>query len=241
MMNSMGAMHAYLKTAGFGPEEEGKSKGHQPFITISREVGAGGHTLAQAILERMGHCTDPALQGWQYFDNDICKMVANDPGLNVPLDQLLDEQVRDAMEHYLRAHFSNIPPQDIIHRKVFRVVRQLAHVGKAVIVGRGGIFLTKAMPLGVHVKIIGSRQLRLHRYAEWKGMGDHEIERDFDNQEKMRMRFMKKYFHTDGSEVLPYDVIFNTDSLSFTEMAEFTVELIRERYHLHMKQRTVVA
>ena len=66
--------------------------GELPFITISRQAGARGRTLARAILaEFEKHAKEPRLQGWNSFDEELCQLIVSDPKLNVSLSELITE------------------------------------------------------------------------------------------------------------------------------------------------------
>jgi hypothetical protein len=51
------------------PAEVAVQPAIRPFVTISRQAGAGGHSLAGAMLERFSAQADKELFGdWQVFD-----------------------------------------------------------------------------------------------------------------------------------------------------------------------------
>jgi len=94
-MTDISKLHTYLKTMAY---EQDLNKpvdlqgGHNPFITISRETGAGGHSLAAALLKLMAKHGTKSLSGWHVLDQEICEKVAAEPGLKVSLHRLLSEE-----------------------------------------------------------------------------------------------------------------------------------------------------
>ena len=66
------------------------TKGLYPFVTISRQTGAGGNRLAKAIVKEMEQLpNDPLFQGWQILDREICERLVADPELKVSMESLL--------------------------------------------------------------------------------------------------------------------------------------------------------
>src|SRR5438067_401841 len=122
-----------------------------PFVTISRQTGAGGHALAEAILKVMkAHDDEPLFRGWQILDQEICSKVLEDPQLKTSMESLLTERYRGEIEENLSQMVTGNSPQFEVYRKIAQIVRSFAAVGKVVIVGRAGCMLTREFPLGVH-------------------------------------------------------------------------------------------
>ena len=49
-----------------------------PFVTISREAGAGGHTLARDILRKLEIVQPGAFsEEWEVFDHKLCAMICS--------------------------------------------------------------------------------------------------------------------------------------------------------------------
>ena len=64
-----------------------------PFVTISREAGAGGHTLAYVLLTDFAGDHDQDLfGGWHVFDRELCEVIVQDHRFQNSLDALLAER-----------------------------------------------------------------------------------------------------------------------------------------------------
>ena len=161
-MDPIENINRYLKiSARTTPDEP--PRGELPFITISRECGAGGHTLAQAIIEAFeARKGDHLFEGWKVFDRELCELVASDKDLNVGLRSLLDESTLNAVEDMVSMMFGKSPQRDV-QTKVAETIRELAVVGKAIIVGRGGECVTRDLPCGVHFRLVAPLSIRVQR------------------------------------------------------------------------------
>src|SRR4051812_763915 len=80
------------------PYCEGAEGSDAPFITISRQAGAGGHALAHAILREMiARRGDPLWDDWSIFDASFCGEVFQRLRPRVPLTSLLNEDYRSPL------------------------------------------------------------------------------------------------------------------------------------------------
>lgn len=203
--------------------------GERAFVTVSRQAGAGGRTLAAALLEEFGRRGAPVLSGWQWADRDVCESLAADPRLNVSLSTLLDEHYRGRLEDYLAQVLSGAAPQLKLFRALFATMRSLAAVGNVILLGRAGVCATRGMPGGVHVRLVGSRGARVERSARRFGWDQAKAERWVDEQDRSRAALVKEYFGHDVADPLLYDLVVNTDSVTAAAAAACVADLVLSR------------
>ena len=142
----------FLHGHAYAPDKS-KPARYQPFVTISRQAGAGGHTLARTLLERFAEQEDKELfADWEMFDQKLVAMVADDPDLRVSVESLLGEHYHRVADDFFRQIFTATTHQDIVMDRMFRLVRILAEVGKAIIVGRAGSEVTRGLGPAVSVR-----------------------------------------------------------------------------------------
>src|ERR1700688_4460009 len=126
----------YFKTAAAAAASLDHPRPRAPFVTISREAGAGAHAVAEALLARISREKDPIFSGWQIFDRSLCEQVAADPELHVSLESLLNEDFHSGLDDYLRNVLANLSSQARIDHHMFRTVRSICSLGRAVVIGR---------------------------------------------------------------------------------------------------------
>lgn len=203
--------------------------GERAFVTISRQAGAGGRTMADALLAEFARRGTPALAGWQWADREVCESLAADPRLNVSLRALLDERYRGRLEDYLAQVIGGAAPQVKVHHALFATMRSLAAVGKVVLVGRAGVCATRQMPGGVHVRLVAGRDSRIKRVAARFGFDEAKARRWVDEQDLARAALAKDYFAADLNDPLLFDATFNTDVVSPAAAAGMVADLVLAR------------
>ncbi len=201
----------------------------QPFITISRQAGAGGSTLASVILKRMAQRREELFDDWRLFDRELCATIAGDPKLSVRLDTLVREVYRSDLADYLAQFVAEESPQAAVIKKVFQAVWNAAAAGRAVIVGRAASDLTRRLPLGVHVRLVAPTGARIARMMRRYGFARDQAEREMTNEDRSRASMLKTYFRSDIDDPLLYDAVWNTDRVPFDDIADAVLALVKAR------------
>lgn len=230
-MSPVNPVERFIHGHAYGPRGEGEGiPTIRPFVTISRQAGAGGHSLANVLIDRFQQEKDKELFGdWEMFDQKLVAMVADDRDLRVSVEALLSEEYRRASDDFFRQLFTATTHQDIVMDRVFRLVRVLAEVGKAVIVGRAGSEVTRGLGPSVSVRLIAPREVRLAQMMEVHDVDERKAAELTDKSDSGRARLLKRHFRVDIDDPLLYDAVWNTGTSSFDAIAESIVALLKER------------
>ena len=206
------------------------AKGRFPFVTISRETGAGGHNLASKIVELMVNEKDnPLFEGWQVCDQEICHRIAQDPKLNVSLESLLISEYRSPAEDLISQFITGESAQEKVFKKMFRVIRDLALFGKTVIVGRGATCLTRDLPYGIHVRLVASLPSRIALMMDSHGKDEKWAHETIQREDKAKASLVKTFFVRDIRDPLLYDCVWNTDRVAIDHIARVIIEMIKQK------------
>jgi len=201
-----------------------------PFITISRQAGAGGHSLAAAILEAFAAQDDRDLfGGWKVFDQRLCEIVAEDPRYASSLDTMQEEEYRSRTDEFFRQLLGTQLHQDVVMNRVFRVVRALASFGKAIIVGRGGSQVTKGMPYRVALRLVAPEDHRIHRLMELNDLDERSARDLMKRRDSHRARLLKTNFQIDVGDPTNYDATWNTAAVPYDQIAAAVAVLVQQR------------
>jgi cytidylate kinase len=203
-----------------------------PFVTISRESGAGGHTLAREILRQLEHSTDEEwARGWEVFDYRLCLLLAQDPELNAPLDSLLREEYQSSFQQTLFDILTGHDEQMKLHKRIFEVIRILGMIGRVVIVGRAGNLVTRDLHGGVHLRLVAPLPLRVKQMMELMDADEETARREMEKQDHERAEMVRDYFNRDIANPLDFDCVWNMGGINHTFVAATTVRLLTEKSH----------
>lgn len=201
-----------------------------PFVTISRQAGAGGHLLSYVILtEFLKHRDNPLFEGWHVFDRELCELVARDPLLQQDMEVLIDEKCRSQFNDFVESLYTGHSEQHDLYRTTFKVVRMLALIGKVIIVGRGGSLITSDLPQGIHVRLVAPEPHRVIWMMKRFKMHKDDAREAVLKQDKDRQKLIKLFFNRDIQDPLLYDMVWNTGRVGLDVVTRATIDMIKKR------------
>jgi cytidylate kinase len=90
-------------------------------------------------------------------------------------------------------------------------------MGRVILVGRGSANITNKIAGGVHVRLIGSFKRRKEYTKAYFKCNDTEAEGIIHNEDKGRGEYLKQNFGQDIDDPLFYDLVINTDLVSYDQ------------------------
>ncbi|MCB0695617.1 MAG: cytidylate kinase-like family protein [Saprospiraceae bacterium] len=200
----------------------------QPFLTISRQAGAGGHTVGREVIRQLEDRfpKDPLTHGWEVFDQKLCVMILQNTSVNVSFESLIKEEYKSEAKQFVSDLLEGKATQYSTYKKTFHVIRLLCQIGKVVIVGRGGAHLTRDLPNGVHVRLVANTNERIERMTKMFDITTREATKQAKEQDKNRARLVHDFFNQDIDDPLQYDAMYNTSTLNVDQIAHSILELV---------------
>ena len=213
--------------------EEGRSEGDihsglYPFVTISREHGAGGRALASALMEAMQRHPSNLFQGWRIFDREMCEGLIHDEAFKETFDAVFSERCHTEVEALVRTLLGARSSQPAAFSLMFQAIRKIATCGKVIIVGRSGCCVTASLPLGVHVRLVAPEEYRIQK-AGLKDLGENEALRELRRRDRDRERLMQTYFRRDIADLTMYDAVWNTSRVPMDVISRSVMGLVESR------------
>ncbi len=97
---------------------------------------------------------------------------------------------------------------------VRQVIEEYAQLGDVIIVGRGGQIVLQDHSHALHVRVQAAKALRVHRLCERLGLDEKEAERQVNQSDKERARYMQHFYNVDWNDPALYHLVINTGKLS---------------------------
>ncbi len=188
----------------------------RPIITVSRQSGSGGTALAGRISERLG---------FQLFDREVIDVVSSETGVQRELLEALDERTRSGVEQWVAGVLhSRIMSGEDFARSLGKILVSIAHVGSAVVVGRGANFLLADQP-GFHVRFVAGLGWRVEETRRRHGLSRAEAEIHVLRADHDRAEFIHRYLHHDIDDPTAYHVVLNLELVGPDAALETVVKL----------------
>jgi len=195
-------------------------------ITISRQSGSGGHSVAERLVSILrARDPEPACP-WTVFDRELVKKVLEDHHLPSQLEKFMPEdkisEISDTMDELFGLH----PPSSTLVHKTALTILHLAELGKVIIIGRGATVITSKLDYVFHVRLVGSLERRVRNMEKLNGINHHEALELVCREDLGRKRYLKKYFNKDIDDPLLYHLVINTDLVSYEEAAGLIADAV---------------
>lgn len=181
-------------------------------LTISRQFGAGGKTLAQLVSKSLDY---------QLADEEIIEKLAESAQTSPDgirrfeaEDEAHQQQAREgaAPKHFIERIFDTKRKYMDGQRYVEllrEIIPQIARRGNLVILGRGAQFILKDFGGDYHVLLVADEADRIRFIQEHYGLDAHEARQAVINKGKRRQKLMKLFTREDFDQPLHYDLVLN--------------------------------
>lgn len=203
-----------------------------PVITISREFGCPGRKIAQGLAE--GLTRKMYVKGkdieWRYITKEIMSESAKELELHPSKIQYVFEyEQKSLIDDIISAQSTKYYKSDRkIRNTIARVVRNMGYEGNVVIVGRGGVAITRDIPKSLHIHLEAPLEWRVLRTAEKFNMDLDQAEKYALDIDKKRKQF-RDYFEGKNTDYTRFDLSLNCMTLAVGEIVGIIVRAAEVR------------
>jgi len=106
------------------------------------------------------------------------------------------------------------------------VIKELAKIQAVVIRGRGSQFILKDYPGAIHLLVVAPLELRVKRVMESLKLDEGNAKKEIERFDSSRREFTKRYFHAELEDPVYYDLVINTEYLSFDDATSIAINAL---------------
>ena len=187
-----------------------------PWITVSRQLGAGGSALAKDLAERLG---------WQTFNHEIIRLIAAETDSREQILKRLDERSWNQFRDYFTQMLIGSPGRSGFVLEMTRVMWGLAREGKAVLLGRGANWFLDPR-YGLRLRVIAPKEYREANLVEKWGVEAQDARRMIRESDAEKAAFIRQTFDREIDDPLGYDMVLNLGTLDRETALEITVDAL---------------
>ncbi len=225
-----GYMHLVERRMLFHKEMEKLIRKHEAvelphpfhFITISREIGALGGSVASALARRLQ---------WKVYDKEIVDYIAKHnhvlSGLVNQLDEKTQGHIQDSIERLLLTFHGQGFSNDVYHISLIQALAALAGQGHCIILGHGGAYALQDRS-GLHVRITASYPVRIRRLSQRWDLSTEKAEKLVQKTDRERLEFIQHHFMADPNEAQFFHLVINTDRLGVNYVVSAILGIIQQ-------------
>jgi hypothetical protein len=201
-----------------------------PCITISRQTGTRADIIGHKLVDILNSYSDDDRPEWTYFDKNLIEKVIEDHHLPAILSNFMDEDKVHNLKNMVNEILGNPSGQTFV-RQMSETILQIARLGKAVIIGRGGNIITSRLRNVFNVRLVAPIELRAKQAMEaYEFKSYHNAVEFIKKEDASRKNYLKTYFLKDIEDPLQYHLVINTSVLDYDETADLIANSVMRKF-----------
>lgn len=168
-------------------------------ITISREFGSEGDTIAQQVAQSLNyHFVD------QKFIGDILGQYGYVE---------FDKEFTTLPTFWERFDAQREKQRDLMAQMLNQVIEAVAHHGNVVLLGRVGFEVLGKYTDVLHVRLQAPFSVRVGRIMTQQGLSLEEAESAVKQSDKVRVAFVEEFYKVPWGSIHAFDMVINTGKI----------------------------
>ena len=208
----------------------------EPFIiTLSREVGSGGHTVGSILAEKLNV---------RYCDKQLLESLEKQFNLTSSGIEKLKGEKKNWLADFVKrvspmpsARILGLDPKytqefafdvttDDIYKAEVEILRGFADMGSCVIAGRSGFFVFKDHPNTLNVFITASMPHRIERIMRKQGLSEDSAKAVIQGIDQGRDNYIQRYAGVSRFDARNYDIVLKADGHTEEQLADIILSYI---------------
>lgn len=194
-------------------------------ITVSRQFGSGGRSIAKAVAEKLGYA---------YYDSELVDEVAKKTGLHpsyiadageyAPGKSILSYAFSSSSTHFSG---SQLNANDYLWKTQCSIIMELAEKGNCVIVGRCADYILRDRDDCLNVFIYANTEYRVDRIVRLYGETDKAPEKRLEEKDSKRKVNYKYYTGRNWGSVENYHISLDSSVITPEKCVEIITDLAK--------------
>ena len=188
-------------------------------VTITREFGSGGRTIAKKLAEELGY---------DYYDYELVQKIAQESGFAEGFIEEFGEEVSTGgFFSFFGNNWGALNINDQLYFAEKKVILELAEKGNCIIVGRCADYILKDRKDTLNVFIYADMEWKKDRIVNLYGETDVDIEKRILEKDKRRKAYYKYYTDRKWNRAANYHISLESSELGIDTCVEILKSIVK--------------
>ena len=188
-------------------------------VTITREFGSGGRTIAKKLAEELGY---------DYYDYELVQKIAQESGFAEGFIEEFGEEVSTCgFFSFFGNNWGELNINDQLYFAERKVILELAEKGNCIIVGRCADYILKDRKDTLNVFIYADMEWKKDRIVNLYGETDVDIEKRILEKDKRRKAYYKYYTDRKWNRAANYHISLESSELGIDTCVEILKSIVK--------------
>lgn len=196
-----------------------------PLITISRLTGCDGRDVAAALVAslNMKYNTNK----WRWVDKEIIHDAAKE--LKTDSERIESYYMgvsMSSLSEMIMAFSGSFVTDSTVKKTIKEVVLSIAHEGYAVLIGRGGVSITRNMPNAIHIRLVAPLYWRIENIMRKKGLTLEKAEEYVIDTDEKRYNLIANFLDKKPLNIdYLFDATINRSSFTTPQITDMIMSM----------------
>lgn len=179
-------------------------------ITISREFGSEGDTIAQKVAQALGY---------HFVDRNFIGVILGQYGFVE-----FDKEYATLPTFWERFDAQREKQRDVMVGMLNQVTQAVALHGNVVILGRSSFAVLGGFADVLHVRLQAPFPIRVGRIMTQQQISFEQAEADVKHNDKVRLAFVEEFYQASWDSIHAFDLVINTSKLPADVAAAWVID-----------------
>ncbi|MEE4114680.1 MAG: cytidylate kinase-like family protein [Marinilabiliaceae bacterium] len=200
-----------------------------PIITISRQTGCDAVLTARKLVERLNR--EYSTTKWHWVDKQILIEAAKELKTDsARVRSYLEGSEFSGLSDMINAISGDYISNARIRKAISRVVISICQTGYAVLVGRGGVAITRQLEKALHIRLVAPFYWRVENIIRKRKFGIEEAEEFVVDTDEKRHNLILNFLDKKPLNIdYLFDATINRSSYSVDQLADIILDLYKKR------------
>ncbi|MEE3493065.1 cytidylate kinase-like family protein [Ruminococcus sp.] len=203
---------------------------NQYVITIGRQFGSGGRSIAEKLAKKLDI---------KFYDKELISIAAKESGISPEVFEGVDEKATNSLLYSLSMGMysfgsgfpamGDLPVNDKLYLLQHKIIKEIAEKENCVIVGRCADYVLRDNPKRVSIFIYADMEFRKEQSIKKHGIDPAHAEHIINKTDKNRANYYSFYSGQKWGQAENFDLCIDSSKLDEDKIVELIAEYIKMR------------